>query len=269
MTSPCNTTTKRAEKREFLGHILHCLRGFRYALEFGRVDSVLVEESAKGVHDRRGKFVPGDDARRMLDALNCVDDGALSTKFGVRRLDAAEHFGGCSSRRRLLFAPKRVLECVPVRNPDQGPDQEPATSWGQVLGVPAGGILRTVRGSWLTHSFAGSHPTDPCDTLTTLPMYVYADRDWDYRPTLVGMGPVDRALCMGCRPDDPRLPRLLDMPQKLSNTLTGISFAADFYLGVLAAAFGALGCLDGAQGARRAFWAVQLNARCTLRPLAG
>ena len=99
-------------------------------------------------------------------------------------------------------------------------------------------------------------------------MFVYAERDDMPCPTRVGLGPVDRALCMGCRPHDPSLPRLLDLPQQLSNTLTGIYFVADFYLGVLAAAMGAVGCLDGADGAagaRRAFWSVQ-RARRALHP---
>ena len=268
MTSSCNTTTVRDAKQAFLQQILHCLRGLRYALEFGKVDTVLVEESAKGTHDRRGVFVPGDDARRMLSALNCVDDGAGDARFGVVQLDAADDFGGPSTRRRLLFAPHDVLACVPARDPEAPADQEPTTGWGRVLGVPAGGILRTVRGSWLPRVFAGCHPTDACDTFTTLPMFVYAERDDMPCPTRVGLGPVDRALCMGCRPHDPRLPRLLDLPQQLSNTLTGISFVADFYLGVLAAAMGAVGCLDGADGAagaRRAFWSVQ-RARRALHP---
>lgn len=266
MTSNCNSTTGRVEKQEFLQHILHSLRGLRYALEFGKVDTVLVEESAKGTHDRHGVFVPGDDARRMLAALNCVDDGAGDARFGVVRLDAAADFGGPSTRQRLLFAPKNVLAAVPARNLDACAHQEPTTSWGLVLGVPEKhGILRTVRGSWLPRNFAGCHPSDAGGTLTTLPMFMYAERHDMPQPTLVGLGPVDRALWLGCRPNDPRLPRLLHMSQQLSNTLTGISFAADFYLGVLAAAMGTLGCLDGAAGARRAFWSVQRDRRALHR----
>lgn len=252
MTCFCNTTTDKREKAEFLRHILLVLRGLRFSLEFRKCDAVLVEES-----------VYGENTTAMLDALNCVEHAGEERLFGAVRLDAAADFGGPGTRKRTLFAPKSVLACLPRK---KGHAPASATTVGRVLGVPSGSMLRWVGNSWLAHEFAGRLPDEPAPTLTQQRMYVYAERpDVEY-PVKIPLSAVERALTLGCRPNDPRLRRLANLPITLSRKLTGITFAVAFHLGVLAATAGALRCVDGAVGAREIFERAQ-RERHALHPV--
>lgn len=256
MTSKANIVTDKKEKDEFVRHIEHTLRGLRYALEFGTIDELLVEESAKGHRDKHGKFVPSKDALKLLDALNCVDEKGEEV-FEVEKIDAAYDCGGPSTRQRCLFARKHVMQCLPSKQRDGS-----RLGYGHVLGVSqTNSILRTVHGTWMPESFSGIFPRDACSTLTTHVMRAYLDHDDVKRPTLVDLDAVERALLMGCRPNDPRLVRLLDLPLKTGRALTGITFSVQWYLFVVSAAMAAAGCLAGQAAADEAYWRVENERR--------
>ena len=265
MTSYANTASAEEDRKEYLNLLKHFLVKLRYAKEFGKCDAVLVECSAKGTTNRAGDFVPGKDAQRMLDALNCADNPGSET-FAVKRVDAAD-YGSPSTRKRLLFAHKTTFDYLPDA-------LDAWRGWGPVLGASMFGFLRLVRGTWMNVNFAGIYPCDPAPTLTGHQMYKYADRRDVDAPVLVKLHAADRAKLLGVRADDHRLDKLMQQPSQFARMLTGITFSVQWYNAVLIASVASLRpeacacqtqCYHDRAHANRVFWEVE-NQRMETHP---
>ena len=246
MTSSANTVTDPADKEVFVGHIAAVLKQLRFALEFGLVDDVVVEESCAAQVRGDQTCVLGEQGQRLLDALNCADR-VTPPRFGVVKLDAAD-YGAPSTRKRVLFAQKDTLACLP-RPADEW------TGWGRVIGVSekhsklllSGGTWRRQEG------YSAFHASSPSHTLTQNPTTMCLDGTGD-SPTLVDVDALERGLLLGCRYDDPKLRQLMALPRRLANTLTGITTCAQFDLAVVAASMQMTKCLADAD---TAFWAAE------------
>ena len=254
MYSVANSCSEEEDKQEYLKFTCRFLRKLSFAMESGTCDCVLVECSAPGRNDRKGSFVPGSEAKALLDALN----NTSRTAFEVTKLDAAD-VGAYTTRKRLLFAPIGLKAILPTFT-------EKWRGWGEPLGVCPTSNLRLVRGSWRCKQFAGIWPCDPGPTITTHHVFRYAHLRSSDRVTLVPLGAVERARLMGCRADDPRLRALAKLPPSLARTVTGISFCAQWYLAVLTAAAGWLGCFEGQLEGSKAFWSAEAQRRALHAP---
>lgn len=262
MFSNANQRSCDADKREFLDVTLRLLRKMRWSQHLGFCDAVVVECSAAGKRVR-GQFVPGRECQEMVDALNCVGE----KMYVADKINAAD-YGGYLNRWRLFIAPAGAHRMLPdsiVKTKTKGKrsrHQPPRKhrGWGVPLGVGPSSHLKLVRGSWLNKRFAGDPSTKPGPTLTTHRLFVYPGNQ--RRVTLV---PVKRrGVLMGLRADDDaRVPKLRAMPSGQRNTLTGITFCVQYYLAVLAATAGHLGCFPNQREASAAFWVYENRRHAT------
>lgn len=263
MFSNANQRSCDADKREFLNVTLRLLRKMRWSHHLGFCDAAVIECSAPGKRARGGTFLPGRECQLMVDALNCVG----KKMYVADKINAAD-YGAYSNRWRLFIAPagahRMLPDSIPGTKKTKGKrsgHQPPRKhrGWGIPLQVGPASHLRLVRGSWLNKRFAGEPPTKPGPTPTTHRLYVYPGNE--RRVTLV---PVQRrGVLMGLRADDTRVPKLRAMPSGQRNTLTGITFCVQYYLGTLAATAGHLGCFPNQREASRAFWRYENRRHAT------
>lgn len=256
MYSVANTASHPDDKETYLRTTCRFLKKIAHTMRTGASDCVLVECSASGQHDRKGNFVPGKEAAALLEALNTTPKHAAGEKnvvFDVGRLDAAD-LGAYTTRKRLLFAPVGVREALPRF-------ESTWRGWGEVLGVCGRSNLRLVGASWRDKMFAGIRPCDPGPTVTTHAMSIYADSKKEENVVLVHLGASARAKLVGCRADDPRLRTLDTLPATLARVVTGITFCAQWYLGVLAGAAVFVGVYADKEESHRRFWEAERQRR--------
>ena len=258
MYSVANSSSDEEDKEEYLKYTRRFLRKIAFSMRTGACDCVIVECSAPGRNDRQGNFMPGQEAKALLAALNRGDKDAARSIFEITKLDAAD-VGAYTTRKRLLFAPTGVKRMLPTLI-------EKWVGWGEPLGVCPTSNLRLVRGTWRCKKFAGVWPSDPGPTVTTHHVFRYAHLRNADKVTLVPLTAVERAKLMGCRADDPRLKALAALPPSLARTVTGISFCAQWYLAVLTAAAGWLACFEGQRQSSEAFWSAEAQRRALHAP---
>lgn len=256
MYSMANTVSDPEDKKEYLSTTCRFLKKLAHTMRTGASDCVMVECSASGQHDAKGRFLPGKEATALLQALNHTPkhvECGRKVEFDVGRVDAAD-LGAYTTRKRLLFAPVGLREALPR-------PEEKWRGWGEVLGVCKGSNLRLVGGSWRCKKFAGVWPCDPGPTMTTQPMSRYAHSRSEKRVVLVPLNAVERAKLVGCRADDARLQKLAHIPATLARVVTGITFCAQWYLGVLAAAATFVDVYADKNEAHRRFWDAERQRR--------
>lgn len=240
MTSHANTTTDPADKQAFVRHIEAVLTQLRYALEFGLVDDVVVEESCSA-----------DAAQHFVQKLNGVDR-ITPPQFGYAKVDAADYHAP-STRKRVLFARHDTLACLPRPADDW-------VGWAPVLGVSPYSQLLLSSNTWRGQNMVcgGS----PCNTLTGNGMSACLDGTGD-DPTLVTLDPVEHAKLVGCRPDDPKLRHLLALPRRFAIKLAGMTTCVQFDLVAVAASMQRMGCVADAH---TAFWDAERRRRALFPP---
>lgn len=194
----------------------------------GVCDALLIEWAAQGRH-RDGVFEPGTHATQMLNQMNDI----LNDSFTVLPIQAADY--GCpSTRKRLLFAEKKVFDFLPCPLAENE-----WVGWGRYLGFCDYAPFSLVTRSWRALSYNGKDPRETAMTVTTMGQHIYIDREDEEVPTLFPVSPQNLAKLIGVDPFDPNLDRLAKLPIREASILVGISFSVQWYNAVIIAQMGA------------------------------